>query len=95
MLNYECLYIDLHSIIYKSILQQYGCTRTLSALTTTGRNLFLTQLPASEITKIKTVEELDKVCSRFTDTIEEDLKNRLFVYREDREKWYACICAIT
>lgn len=95
MPNYECLYIDLHSITITQYLQQYGCTRTLSSLTTSRRKYFLTQLPASEISKIKTVEELDKVCSRFTDTIEEDLKKRLFVYREDREKWYAGNCAIT
>jgi hypothetical protein len=30
-----------------------------------------------------------------TDTIEKDLKSRLFVYREDREKWYAGRCLST
>lgn len=47
------------------------------------------QVPASEITKTKTVEELEKVCSRLTDTVENDLKKRLFVYREEKDRWHA------
>lgn len=47
------------------------------------------QILASEITKVKTVEELERVCSRLTDTVENDLKKRLFVYREDKDKWHA------
>jgi hypothetical protein len=41
------------------------------------------------------VEDLDRVCSRLTDTIEDDLKKRLFVYREDRERWHAGKCSLS
>lgn len=47
------------------------------------------QVSASEITKVKTVDELEKVCSRLTDTVENDMKKRLFVYREEKDKWHA------
>ena len=42
------------------------------------------------ITKAKTVEELDRLCTRFTDTLEEDLKKRLYVYSEKGSSWSAC-----
>jgi hypothetical protein len=35
------------------------------------------------------LKELETHCHRLTDTIENDLKKRLFVYQEEKDKWSA------
>jgi hypothetical protein len=90
LLNFDPV-VSMYTLLLAYLINNINESRRVGAYRAAGRCKHEEiKVDVGELMKAKNIKEIERLCSRVTGSVEEDLKKRLYVYEEDKHgSWKA------